>query len=355
LVVSSLALVFESGGAAARPATTLYAGRVGLAAHTMWMQPKEQYTSLSRARQGGVTWIREDFPWSTFEPSPGVFNWRTPDVLMTNASRLGIHVLALATYSPSWASGHTDGDKFPPNDPQTYARFVRALSIRYGKGGTFWKAHRKLVPRPLEAIELWNEPWHYSFWGPEPDPVAYARLVRAAAEAINAVHPEIDVLAVGDVFQYRGDTADGPDWFTPLLAADPALWRSSLVNGWTVHLYSETRDPLDSTTPQRWRYDRVLLTRALARRADAAKPIWVTEFGWSTSSGRPIDVTEEQQGRYTHDALVRAVKGWRKFVRRSFVFNWGTPRADDGYNLLRPDGSSRPAWDAVRSLIATGS
>ena len=126
------------------------------------------------------------------------------------------------------------------------------------------------------------------------------------------------------------------------------------MNGWTVHLYTETRDPMDSTTPQRWRFDRILLTREMARAAGAAKPIWVTEFGWSTSSGRSIDVSEETQARYVHDALWRTVKQWRSFVVRSFVFDWGNPGPADGYNLIRPDRSARPAWLAVKRLIATG-
>jgi hypothetical protein len=353
VVASSLALASAGGGAAARTPTP-FAGRVGVSGHTVWLQPKAQYASLRRAREGGVDWIREDFSWSTIERSPGHFDWRVTDVLMRNAARLRMHVLALATYAPSWASGHAENDKFPPLDPNGYARFVRELALRYGKGGTFWRGNRKLAPVPLEAIELWNEPWHYGFWGPEPDPVAYTRLVRGAAEAIAQVHSEIDVLAVADVFQYRADTTSGPDWFAAMLAADPGLWRSSLVDGWTVHLYSETRDPKDSTTPQRWRFDRVLLTRSLARAAGADKPIWVTEFGWSTSSGRPFDVSEETQARYVHDALVRTVRQWRSFVARSFVFTWGNPQAADGYNLIRPDGSARPAWLTLKSLIATG-
>jgi hypothetical protein len=352
VLVSSLALVSSEGIAGTAPRTPFF-GRVGLSGHTVWLQPRLQAASLRRAREGGVDWIREDFSWSTVERTPGRYDWRVQDELMRNAARVGMHVLALATYAPGWASGHAESDKFPPLDPAGYARFVRELVLRYGKGGTFWRSNPRLSPVPITAVELWNEPWHYAFWGPEPDPSAYAKLVRLAAEAIKAVHPEVDVLAVGDLSQYRGDGTRGVDWLAQLLAVDPALWRSGLVNGWTVHLYTETRDPMDSTTPQRWRFDRILLTRALVRAAGAGKPIWVTEFGWSTSSGRSIDVSEETQARYVHDALWRTVKQWRSFVVRSFVFDWGNPGPADGYNLIRPDRSARPAWLAVKRLIAT--
>ncbi len=48
---------------------------------------------------------------------------------------------------------------------------------------------------------------------------------------------------------------------------------------------------------------------------------------------------------------------WRSFVARSFVYVWEKPRGNswfEGYSLLRPDGTAKPAWRAVKRLIATG-
>jgi len=296
----------------------------------------------------GITWIREDFAWTAIEPQQGRFVWSRTDPLMRNASRLGISVLAVATFAPDWASGHSDSYKYPPARPGDFARFVRAIADRYGRGGTFWRANPRLVPSPLTAIELWNEPWLVYSWLSGPDPAAYARLVRAAATAVKARHPEITLLASGDV-------AEGnPDWFETLLRADPALWRSRLVGAWSVHPYGHDRSPLDTTLPQPARFDRVLLTRALARSAGADKPIWITEFGWRTDLGSPDAVDEQTQAQYMHDALVRAGTEWRTFVQRSFVYTWTKPSLDDEYNLVRPDGSARPAWNAIANYISSG-
>jgi hypothetical protein len=354
-VISTTATVAGARPARTAPAagptaaTPVYTGRIGLSTNTIGMQPQEAYPHLREARSAGVTWVREDFPWNYMEPQRGKLVWRYTDGLMANASRLGIDVLAVLAYSSAWASGWTDSYKHGPRDVRTYASFARLVAIRYGRGGTFWKQHRSLQPRPLKAIEIWNEPWHHGFWKPEPDPQAYAQLVRAAATAVKAVHPEVAVLASADVFQSRTDTADSPDWFAALLRVDPALWQSRLVNGWSVHLYCQRLSPLDSAANPRFRCDRALITRDLAAAARASKPIWVTEAGW-----RADQVGEANQALYTRLILQRAATDWRSFVLRTFVYHWNRPRGggDDPYNLIRPDGSTRPAWQEITSLLA---
>jgi hypothetical protein len=326
-------------------------GRIGISTNTLWLPPAEGYAYLQRARDAGITWIREDFTWSLVEPTRGRFIWTRTDAVMRNASRLGISVLAIATYAPGWASGHSESNKYPPADPKDYARFVGAIADRYGRGGTFWRSNPRLSPSPLTAIELWNEPWHTEFWRSGPDPGAYARLVRATATAVKPRHPRITLLASGDLSENGGGAAD---WLAPLLAADPTLWRSRLVGAWSVHLYCQELSPRDTTSPQSERFDRLLLSRGLASQAGAEKPIWITEFGWSTQPGARDAVSEETQAEYAHDALLRAITEWASFVPRSFVFTWTKPSPGDQYNLVRPDGSPRPAWQAIKAFIATG-
>jgi hypothetical protein len=327
-------------------------GRVGISTSTVWLPPAEGYAYLRRARDAGIAWVREDFAWSALEPQRGFFSWARTDALMTNAARLGIKVLAIATYAPGWASGHPESDKYPPTDPADYARFVQAVADRYGRGGTFWRAHRRLVPDPVTAIELWNEPWLSEFWNPAPDPATYARLVRAAATAVKARHPFISILASGDLSE---EGATEGDWLAPLLLADPGLWRSALVTAWSVHLYCRAESPRDTTSPARTRFDRIVATRALTQQAGAAKPIWITEFGWNTDPAKVDAVAEDTQAQYVRDALARVNSQWRSFVPRSFLYTWTKPRPGDAYNLVRPDGSPRPAWQAVQSFIWSGS
>jgi len=273
---------------------------------------------------------------------------------MRTTASLGMNVLALASGSPAWASGHADSDKYPPRRAEDYAAFVRAVARRYGVGGTFWRSHPRLPKRPLAAIEIWNEPWHAYFWRPAPDPVAYARLVRVAATAIKSIHPEVSVLASGDIFQLEANGADnGQDWLRPLLAADPRLWRSGLVSGWSIHTYCQRLTPWDTAAPQRVRFDRVELTRSLSLAAKANLPIWITELGWNTSLARADSVSEDLQAQYEYAALNRVANDWAGFVKHTFVYTLDAPSREQDYNLVRPDGSLRPAWSAVKMFIGS--
>jgi hypothetical protein len=56
-----------------------------------------------------------------------------------------------------------------------------------------------------------------------------------------------------------------------------------------------------------------------------------------------------------HEALVKLNSDWRSIVQRSFVYTWTQPSLGDAYNLVRPDGTARPAWDAIQSYLAHGS
>jgi hypothetical protein len=350
------ALILAVGAATAGtdipPTEQTIGDRVGISTSTVWLPQTQGYAYLRRARYIGIDWVREGFNWTSIEPARGSFSWGRTDALMTNAARLGIRVLAVVTYAPSWASGHSGGGKYPPRNAVDYARFVNTVANRYGRNGVFWRSHPRLVPTPITAIELWNEPWLASFWGPAPDPAAYARLVRSAATAVKATRPGMRLLASGDVPEESAGV--GKDWFVSALQADPELWRSDLVDAWSVHLYCHELSPTNSTATPRARFDRLLLTRDLAHQALADKPIWVTEFGWQTAPAPADAVSEELQAQYVREALVRLTTEWQSLVARSFVYTWTAPSLGDAYNLVRPDGSARPAWDAIRSFLATG-
>lgn len=353
---------------ASHPPRTLYADRVGLSSHSIWLPAARQYRFLQRAEAGGVQWIREDFAWSVLEPRRGHFRWRRTDALMRTASRLRLNVVAMVGYSPGWASGHEEADKYPPRDVTDYARFAVAVARRYGENGTFWRRNPKLHEAPLRAIEIWNEPWVEDFWRPTPDVAAYAAMVRAAAPAVKRASPGIKVLVAVDLrYQAKGRPVQWYEgWLRDLLRQDYAF---GSVDGYTVHPYSEGRGPYQTTIDgyadqayaQQWLFQQVLVVRDMLRRAGKMKPFWLTEFGWSTGVRRgesSPETTEAVQASYVRGALERSVDEWRSFVARSFVYAWDRPKNDsellEGYALVRSDGSAKPAWKAIKQLIASG-
>ena len=331
-------------------ASSPYKDHVGIASHTIWYQPGEQLEHLKRMRANGLTWAREDFHWGAFERQRGVWNWDLGDKFMRNVSIAGVNVLATLAYSANWAaSGPTI--YHPPRDPAEYAAFARRVVERYGPDGAFWRANPDLDPRPLRAIEIWNEPWHAHFWRPTPDPSAYTRLVRAAATAIRAADPSIKILVSADLYGMT-ETSQPVTWFSAMLDEDPALYRTH-VDAYSVHAYSQERSPMDAVTKQLWRFDRFLVTRDLAQKAGAAHPVWITEYGWTTYQGHPDGVSEETQALYTRQALRRAHEEFAGVVERSFLYQWGNPSNDrtGAFSLFRTDGTAKPVLGVLKSLL----
>jgi hypothetical protein len=323
---------------------------------------------MQRAALIGVRWLREDFGWSWIEGrGKGQFDWTVPDRVMTNASNNGMNVLAMVGYAPSWANGGHADDKYPPLNPQDYADFATAVARRYGVNGTFWAANPALSQRPLAAIEIWNEPWLWGFWKPQPDVAAYAALVRAAAPAIKAVQPGIKVLVSGDLQLGYSDGRDytngtNRNWEYGFLAQLlKQNFASGSVDAYSVHPYCQGFGPYqtniqgfaDQTFAQQWLYQKLMLTRDMVTTAGQYKPLWSTEFGWSTNG----DVTEATQATYLHDAVKRAVEEWGGFVQHSFVYVLEKPHngdRDGAYGLFHDDMTPKPAWTALQTLIATG-
>lgn len=323
-------------------------GRVGLSTHLL-LTDEPLLPQLEKMRRAGIGWIREDFLWERIEPSPGAFDWDRTDELMGAAARAGVDVLAILDYSAPWASSDPAGDtSYPPADPSRFAAYARAVVDRYGEGGTFW--HGDGPERPLRAVEIWNEPWGYFFWRPDPDPERYTELARATAEAVREAGRDVEVLVPADLLQVRSD-GEIRLWFRALLRADPSL--PELVDGWTVHLYPSPRDaPPDAGGDPRFAVRRVECIRRIATEAEVERPLWITELGWTTASASEEGVTEREQARYLGRTLDLALGPWRGYVERTFVYTWSRSNEDPAdvegnYGLRRADGSLKPAWRAV--------
>ena len=99
----------------------------------------------------------------------------------------------------------------------------------------------------------------------------------------------------------------------------------------------------------------------MVRNGDADKPIWFTEFGWSSHenwNGAPnwqLGVTPDQQGQY----LVRAIqytKAHYPYVSNMFWYGernqTGADPQNANYGLLTNDLSEKPAYWALKNYLA---
>lgn len=279
-------------------------------------------------------WAREDFHWYWLEPQSGRFDWSIYDRAISRLASSGVNIIGVLNTAPAWATpfgGDAAGrPSYYAPDPAAFARFASAVVTRYRDRVRYW--------------QVWNEPENARYWQPQPDPAAYAALLRAVYPAIKAADPNATVLSAGVV-----PTSIG---FIRAIAANGA-WDSFDVLA--VHPYV---DPFGPENGQIGAGD-VSAVRTLVESL-GRKPIWATEFGWSTGPADrdPRGVDEETQASY----LVRAAVLLRSAgVEKVIWYKLKDTEQRDGqpfntYGLLRSAGGPadlsqpKPALAAFRAL-----
>ena len=223
----------------------------------------------------GAGWAREDFQFSRIEPEPGTFDWNWHDRMVDLLNARGIQIIGLLNApSPGWATGQSGNSFFPP-DPQKFAEFAQAVVAHYRGRVNYW--------------QVWNEPDNKNYWRPEPDVAAYATLLKAAYPAIKSGDPNAQVLS-GSVVSPQPAAS-----FLRQLH-DNGAWDSFDII--SLHPYTDPRGPEEGQIG----IAGIGTVRGLADTL-GSKPIWATEFGWSTgpadrTAGQGVPVDNQTQANY---------------------------------------------------------
>ncbi|HFC11887.1 MAG TPA: hypothetical protein ENJ56_03510 [Anaerolineae bacterium] len=191
--------------------------------------------------------------------------------------------------SPCWAAAdpykNCQWDSYDraagPSNSADYANMMRELVRRHGKQVVAW--------------EVWNEPNIGRFWT-NPDPVAYTNLLAAASAAIKDQQWNATVL---------GGALAGTDvnFLLGMYAQDAAQYYDAL----SIHPYA-TGAPNDCSQYMASFYCGVEGMRAMMIHNKDYKPMWLTEFGWSSLNGQG-GVGEYNQQRYLQQSIER-IQQW---------------------------------------------
>jgi hypothetical protein len=321
--------------------------------------------TLKWAEGLGVGWVKQQVEWHTIEYAPGQFEWQLLDQAVNQSNQFGFKVLLSVVRAPLHLRS-TEQEGGPPADYAEFRRFMRQLAERY-RGR-------------VAAYELWNEPnlrreWH----GDTLDGARFVELVAEGAQGVREGDPDALVISGAPAVTgiNDGETAvDDRVYMRSMLAAGVADW----VDGVGVHPYGFANPPEASVEdeeqvtpghndhPSFFFRDTLEDYRDLMVEYEAGTLLlWPTEFGWPSVDGLEEidttgieyarDVSEEEQAAYT----VRAFEiGWgTEWIGPMFLWNlnistiwndtaWGANRPETPYSLLRPDGSYRPAYIALR-------
>ncbi len=311
--------------------------------------------TLEMARDAGLGWVKQHFPWEDIELKKGTFwndqlnksTWEKYDRIVALAQKYHLRIIARLDRPPDWTRKDNSRKEAPPDNFQDYADFVEAVARRY-KG-------------KIQYYQLWNEPNIWPEWGNKPiDPAAYVNLLRVGYEAIKRADPDAYVLSA----PLAQTTENSPRAMEDLRYLE-GMYKSGAKNYFDVFLanaYGFSSPPDDPPDPNVLNFQRVLLLRdIMVRNGDGDKPVWFNEFGWTAPpAGFPPDkliwgsVTEQQQAEYTVAAIDKARAEWPwagVFSIWYFRQDGHIPsdRADYYFRMVDVGFTPRPLYQAVKA------
>jgi polysaccharide biosynthesis protein PslG len=339
--------VLLTGAEVAAPAdaasiTTAPRPDVGVEFHGLWAAytDAQRIRILDTMRAAGVTTVRIDVSWIMLQPHSrySYDAWGTSfvDHVIALCNARGIHPLMMLWMTPGWANNNTGEHRLPTNVAD-YARVARWAAARYTNKVAGW--------------EVWNEENSTDFL-PGGDPAAYTRLLRAAYPAFHAGYAPTTVVFGG--LQYNDDA-----WLARAYTAGAHGYFDAVG----VHPYMGVANlpPTTADNGTEWVLTHATIVHKLmVAHGDAAKPLWFTEFGWSSHPNPPgaahynLGVSEAVQAQDL-TATVNLIRTTMPWVSR--IYWYTEPRSSTGdparilqranYSVLRDDLSPKPVLYAI--------
>jgi Bacterial Ig domain len=244
-------------------------------------------------------------------------------------------------------TGQGDGASTDPADFANFAGGLAASLTPFGGAASY---------------EIWNEEDETDWWGAAVDAGRYAAILKAAYPRIKAADPNAKVLLgplTGNNYNFLGqvyaagaggsfdaaavhtDTACLVDPPSSFYREDGKVARFSFLGFRTVH-------------------------DVMVANGDGAKPIWMTELGWTSTTAtcprgmwagqKASGVSEAAQAANLKEAY-HCLAGY-PYVEQAlwFTLKDTTNNAEDlnHYGLQHVDGSHKPAWDAFHTVATQG-
>jgi hypothetical protein len=269
------------------------------------------------------------------EPSDDLYNpikQNTFDRAVDLAHDAGYKVLVTVQKSPSWANGGAD-ETSPPADSAELAEYMGFLAGRYSG--------------EVQAYEVWAEPNNLAAWPLGPNPVEYAWMLRTVAPSIRAADPGAKVV-------FGGLLGNDYAYLEQAYAAMPDI--GDYFDVMATHAYVDSAQSPEAA----WLDDAGRLgagvfsayreVRATMQAHGDPKPIWLTQFGWSTTTQSGLGVSAQTQADY----LTRAYECLEQdpYVQVALWFSLRNQSGDDTWRgqlgMMSRNFTPKPAYDALK-------
>jgi len=313
------------------------AAEKALSVDLAWGIPQSAFAPTGQAISNlDASWVRIEFRWNEAEPSSkGSYDQNIIaryDQAIATARAAGAKVLVFVNGAPRWASG-SRASMTKPQNPADYADFMRYVAARYAGQVSAW--------------EVWNEENTSRFWSTGPSASEYVPLLKAANGAVKTADPDA-LVVFGGVSQndypfIEGAYAAGAKGYFDVMAVHPYPGPNPPEAVWGAG---------GRIAPTAFTGFREVRASMLARGDD--KPIWLTEFGWSTTTTDPSGVSLAQQADYLTRSY-RLLESY-PYVASAYWYNlrnnfWDSDADswETQLGLMRTDFTHKPSYDAFKA------
>jgi hypothetical protein len=333
----------------------------------LWGSPDTTQRDLGRVRDLGFSWVRQLFQWRDIEGADkGVFDWAEADRIVAAANAAGIKIIARLDFAPEWSQSNP-APNGPPDDLNDFADFVNAFVSRYGSSSAIGR---------VQGVEIWNEPNLSREWGNKPINQSqagdYVNMLRLGYAATKAADPSVTVISAGlTPTGTDNDTARPDDVYLQWMYDAGAAQYFDVLGAHGAGYRAPPDMSPDAVAADQsygghasFSFRRVeQLRNVMVRNNDAAKQVWLLEFGWTSDEVNPAyawhRVTEDQKAQYIVGAYSWANQNWAPWIGVMVLWNLSAPgwtRQNEEYwwSISNPDGTTRPAYDALRQARQAG-
>ena len=331
----------------------------------LWGNPETTERDLKLAKDAGFNWVKQRFEWRNIEKTKkNAWEWNEPDRIVDAINRAGLGIIARLDNQPDWARR----DKIfpasgPPDKTEDWKDYVQQISERYrGK---------------IQAYEIWNEPNLSREWGnARPDARLYTEMLRDSYQEIKKVDPGALVIsgglsptteqsdrAISDMVYLREMYAHGAKPYFDMLGAHaPGFKAPPEADPAEVARNPEYNN--NDPSPEEFRRAYAFrhaedVRKVMEENGDQGKQIAIMELGWTTdprpnSPYRWHSVTEDEKAEYLVRAIEYARQNWTPWAGLMSVIyipdpNWTASDEQYYWAITNPDGTARPAFNALKS------
>ena len=312
--------------------------------------------TIGAVQDAGFGWVRVQFYWKDIQREPEWWDPLPVDRIVDQYAASGVKVMASISNPPEWALDPSGQQLLA--DWGTWETFVTFMADRY-KG-------------KVAAWEIWNEPNHAVTVNGTVRVTDFANLLERGYTAVKAVDPRALVVFGGLTPTGVNDPSvaiNDLDYLRSFYELEGGRYagffdvmgmHGNATNNAPDLMYPDNPGTGDWSQDPSFYFKRVEQLRGVMQEFGDGRPVWITEFGWTTANQAPgyeygADITEDLQAQYLVRAFEIAKTDW-DWVTGMFVWNLNfstiTDPADEKYpwSVLNADWTPRPAYEALKAM-----